>query len=100
MLNLYKRNPQNNIKQFIHIKRIRNKVVHEIIYKSIESVSFKGGYYLDIYNRPPYSISNDKNLIESLGFKRCKAVITIDENHPMVQKCIAEKIAEFKRSKI
>lgn len=100
MFNLYKKNPQNNIKQFIHIKRIRNKVVHEIIYKTIESISFQGGYYLDIYNRPPYSISNDKALIEQLGFKKCKAVITIDEFDPAVQKCISEKISEFKKQKI
>lgn len=92
MVTLYKKNPQKNIKQFIKTNCNKNKIVHEIIYKPIESVSFKGGYYLDEYNKPPYIISNDKALIESLGFKKCRAVITIDESHPLVIKCIKEKL--------
>lgn len=102
MFNLYKKNPKNNIKQFILIKKLRKELVAEVMYKTIESISFKGGFYLDIYNRPPFIISNEQSLIEGLGYnpKKCKAVVTIDPTHPMVQECIEEKIKEIKTKNI
>lgn len=101
MFTLYKKNPKNNIKQFIAIKKLRRQLIPEVIYKTIESISFKGGFYLDIYNRPPFIISNDQSLIESLGHnpKKCKAVVTVDQTHPSVQECIDEKIKELKTKK-